>query len=151
MNNLVQRNPSQDLGNMDIPSAGADETADQLQGSSNVSEHIESFELPESINSIKTSQSRTPLLKTQQSPRVSPDADTPKLTALQSLPSPLVPKPAQSTSASQSPQLHPRPPTSALKKTPLMAPKGGRKRASMSSVSPALLPRISPNIKKCFS
>ncbi|KAJ2981884.1 hypothetical protein NUW58_g6575 [Xylaria curta] len=28
-----------------------------------------------------------------------------------------------------------------------MAPKGGRKRASISSVSPALLPRISPNIK----
>jgi hypothetical protein len=28
-----------------------------------------------------------------------------------------------------------------------MAPKGGRKRASISSVSPALLPKISPNLK----
>ncbi|KAI1172502.1 helix-loop-helix DNA-binding domain-containing protein [Nemania sp. FL0916] len=123
------------------------QTADQSQATSNAPEHIESFELPESVNSIKPSQPRVSLSKTQQSPRVSPDGDTPKMTALQSLPSPLVPKPIQPASASQSPQLNPRPSTSSLKKTPLMAPKGGRKRASMSSVSPALLPRISPNIK----
>ncbi|KAK5624467.1 hypothetical protein RRF57_000183 [Xylaria bambusicola] len=108
-------------------------------------EHIESFELPESINSIKPPPPQLSQLKTQQS-RASPEEETPKLTPLQPLLSPYAPKPIQPTSASQSPQLNPRPP-SAVKKTPLMAPKGGRKRSSISSVSPALLPRISPNIK----
>ncbi|RWA12293.1 hypothetical protein EKO27_g2818 [Xylaria grammica] len=123
------------------------QTADQNHADPNAPEHIETFELPESINSINSSQPQLPLLKTQPSPRVSPEAETPKITPLQPLPSPLVPKPIQSASASQSPQLNPRPTSSTLKKTPLMAPKGGRKRASISSVSPALLPRISPNIK----
>ncbi len=122
------------------------QTADHNHADPNAPEHIESFELPESINSIKTSEPRLPLLKTQQSPRMSPEAETPKMTPLQPLPSPYVPKPIQPASASQSPQLNPRP-SSALRKTPLMAPKGARKRSSISSVSPALLPRISPNIK----
>ncbi|TGJ84090.1 hypothetical protein E0Z10_g4707 [Xylaria hypoxylon] len=124
------------------------QTADHSHADLNAPEHIESFELPESINSIHTSQPQLPLLKTQQSPRASPGAETPKMIPLQTLPSPLVPKPYQPASASQSPQLNPRPPSSALRKTPLMAPKGSsRKRTSISSVSPALLPRISPNIK----
>ncbi|KAI1127685.1 helix-loop-helix DNA-binding domain-containing protein [Nemania abortiva] len=122
------------------------QTADQAQADSNAPEHIESFELPESINSINNSEPQPPP-KARQSLPGSPEAETPKITPLQPLPSPLVPKPIQPASASQSPQLNPRPSTSAPKKTPLMAPKGGRKRASVSSVSPALLPRISPNIK----
>ncbi|KAF2963435.1 hypothetical protein GQX73_g10128 [Xylaria multiplex] len=122
------------------------QTADHTHADPNAPEHIESFQLPESINSINTSEQRLPLLKTQQSPCVSPETETPKMTPLQPLPSPLVAKPIQPASASQSPQLNPRP-SSAVKKTPLMAPKGVRKRASISSVSPALLPRISPNIK----
>ncbi|KAI0555171.1 helix-loop-helix DNA-binding domain-containing protein [Xylaria curta] len=123
------------------------QTADQNQADLNAPEHIENFELPESINSIKTSEPRITLSKTQQSPRISSEAETPRMTPLQPLPSPLVAKPDQPASASQSPQLNPRPSASSQKKTPLMAPKGGRKRASISSVSPALLPRISPNIK----
>lgn len=124
------------------------QTADQGQADANAPEHIESFQLPESVNSINTPKSQVPLLQTQPSPRVSPELETPKMTPLQPLPSPLVPKPIQIASTNQSPQLNPRPSTSSLKKTPLMAPmKGGRKRASISSVSPALLPRISPNIK----
>lgn len=124
------------------------QTADQSQADPNAPEHIESFELPESINSINTSEPQIRLSKARQAPHESPEAETPKMTPLQPLPSPLVPKPIQPASASQSPQLNPRPSTThSLKKTPLMAPKGGRKRASISSVSPALLPRISPNIK----
>ncbi|KAI1162234.1 helix-loop-helix DNA-binding domain-containing protein [Nemania serpens] len=124
------------------------QTADQGQADANAPEHIESFQLPESINSISVPKPQVPLLQTQPSPRMSPESETPKMTPLQPLPSPLVPKPIQPASTSQSPQLNPRPSTSSLKKTPLMAPiKGGRKRASISSVSPALLPRISPNIK----
>ncbi|KAI0540748.1 helix-loop-helix DNA-binding domain-containing protein [Xylaria digitata] len=122
------------------------QTADHNHADPNAPEHIESFQLPESINSINTSEQRLPLLKTQQSPCESPETETPKMTPLQPLPSPLVARPIQPASASQSPQLNPRS-SSAVKKTPLMAPKGARKRASISSVSPALLPRISPNIK----
>ncbi|KAI1277079.1 helix-loop-helix DNA-binding domain-containing protein [Xylaria sp. FL0933] len=123
------------------------QTADHKHADPNAPEHIQSFELPESINSINTSEPRTtPRLNTQSSPLISPDSETPKLTPLQPLPSPLVPKQIQPASASQSPQLNPQP-SSAMKKTPLMAPKGARKRSSVSSVSPALLPRISPNIK----
>ncbi|KAI0446823.1 helix-loop-helix DNA-binding domain-containing protein [Xylaria telfairii] len=123
------------------------QTADQNHADLNAPEHIENFELPESINSIKTSEPQVRLSKTQPSPRLSSEAETPKMTPIQPLPSPLVAKPDQPASASQSPQLNSRPTASAQKKTPLMAPKGGRKRASISSVSPALLPRISPNIK----
>lgn len=123
------------------------QTADQSHADLNAPEHIENFELPESISSIKTSEPQVRLSKTQPSPRLSSEAETPKMTPIQPLPSPLVAKPDQPASASQSPQLNSRPTASAQKKTPLMAPKGGRKRASISSVSPALLPRISPNIK----
>ncbi|KAJ8131759.1 hypothetical protein O1611_g1862 [Lasiodiplodia mahajangana] len=122
------------------------QTADQIQADSSAPEHIENFELPESISSINT-EPKLPLPKARQSLGGSPEAETPKMIPLQPLPSPLVPKPTQPASANQSPQLNPRPSTTTLKKTPLMAPKGGRKRASVSSVSPALLPRISPNIK----
>ncbi|KAI1369356.1 helix-loop-helix DNA-binding domain-containing protein [Xylaria arbuscula] len=125
------------------------QTADHSHADVTAPEHIESFELPESINSINPPTPQLPQLKTQQqkSSRASPEEETPKLTPLQPLPSPYAPRPIQPASASQSPQLNPRPSSSSAKKTPLMAPKGGRKRSSISSVSPALLPRISPNIK----
>ncbi|KAI1332511.1 hypothetical protein F5Y16DRAFT_357962 [Xylariaceae sp. FL0255] len=117
------------------------ETAD-----ANAQEHIDSLELPGSINPPKSIKRN---LKIQQSPRLSAEADTPKMTPLQALPSPVVPRSrsSQPPSASQSPQLTPRSSTPAFKKTPLLAAKTGRKRASISSNSPALLPKISPNIK----
>jgi hypothetical protein len=123
------------------------QTADPSHADPNAPEHIENFELPESINSMITSEPKVPLLKSQEPPHLSPDSETPKMNPLQPLPSPVAFKPTQSTSTSQSPQLTPRSSTPASKKTPIMAPKGGKKRASISSVSPALLPKISPNIK----
>ncbi|GAP85939.1 putative phosphorus acquisition-controlling protein [Rosellinia necatrix] len=126
------------------------QTADKSHVDADASEHIENFELPESVNSINSinmSAPQAPITVVQQSPRTSPEAETPKMTPLRPLPLPVAAKPIQPASASQSPQLNPRPSASAPKKTPLMAPKGGRKRASISSISPALLPRISPNIK----
>ncbi|KAI1821753.1 hypothetical protein F4861DRAFT_517655 [Xylaria intraflava] len=128
------------------------QTADQSHGDSSTTENIESFELPESIHSIRRSEPQTlPLLNTQQPIQQSPHtssagAETPKITSLQPSPSPRAVKPTQPASASQSPQLNPRPSSSTSKKTPLLAPKGGRKRPSI-SISPALLPKISPNIK----
>ncbi|KAI3320103.1 hypothetical protein HD806DRAFT_247129 [Xylariaceae sp. AK1471] len=123
------------------------QTADPSHTDPNAPEHIENFELPESINSIISSEPKVSLISTREPPRLSPDVETPKMNPLQPLPSPLAFKSNQSASTSQSPQLTPRSSTPASKKTPLIVPKGGKKRASVSSVSPALLPKISPNIK----
>ncbi|KAI1142658.1 helix-loop-helix DNA-binding domain-containing protein [Hypoxylon sp. FL0543] len=113
------------------------------------SEHIESFELPESVNFSKPNR---PSIDTQQQPTQSaPEVETAKASTFQSLPSPVLPKPTRSATASatQSPQLTPKSGTPNPRKTPLIAPspRGPKKRASVSSVSPALRPKISPNIK----
>ncbi|RYP54196.1 hypothetical protein DL768_000975 [Monosporascus sp. mg162] len=110
------------------------------------SEQIESFELPESVNFSKP---QLPSLDTQQSTQRVPESEATKST-FQTLPSPVLPKPMQPTSANPSPQLTPKGSTTPNpRKTPLIGPRGGKKRASISSahVSPALRPRISPNIK----
>ncbi|RYP43536.1 hypothetical protein DL770_011619 [Monosporascus sp. CRB-9-2] len=110
------------------------------------SEQIESFELPESVNFSKP---QLPSLDTQQPTQPAPESEATKST-FQTLPSPVLPKPMQPTSANPSPQLTPRGSTTPNpRKTPLIGPRGGKKRASISSahVSPALRPRISPNIK----
>ncbi|KAI1376316.1 helix-loop-helix DNA-binding domain-containing protein [Hypoxylon crocopeplum] len=110
------------------------------------SEHIENFELPESVNFSKPD---VPLLDTQQPAQPPAEVETAKTATFQSLPSPVLPKPTHSASASatQSPQLTPKSSTPNPRKTPLIAPRGPKKRASVSAVSPALRPKISPNIK----
>ncbi|OTA69231.1 hypothetical protein K449DRAFT_406627 [Hypoxylon sp. EC38] len=122
-------------------------SADESNPEQSSSEHIESFELPESVNFSKPD---LPLIDTQQQPTQSPpDVETAKTSTFQSLPSPVLPKPTRSTTASatQSPQLTPKSGTPNPRKTPLIAPRGPKKRPSVSSVSPALRPKISPNIK----
>ncbi|CAJ2501605.1 Uu.00g044580.m01.CDS01 [Anthostomella pinea] len=108
----------------------------------NAPEHIDSFELPESINFSKP---QLPSLDTRQPTQITSEGDSAK-TSFQTLPSPVVPNPPRRASASQSPQLTPRI-SATTRKTPLLTPRGGKKRTSVSSISPALLPRISPNIK----
>ncbi|XDG07214.1 hypothetical protein ABKA04_006829 [Annulohypoxylon sp. FPYF3050] len=110
------------------------------------SEHIESFELPESVNFSKPD---LPSLDTQQSTKSPPEVETAKASNFQPLPSPVLPKPTHSATASatQSPSLTPKSGTPNPRKTPLIAPRGPKKRTSISSVSPALRPKISPNIK----
>ncbi|KAI1433627.1 hypothetical protein GGR50DRAFT_475993 [Xylaria sp. CBS 124048] len=124
------------------------QTADQSHCDPNIVENIESFELPASIQSTHPSESQpSQVLNARQSPHLSSGGvETPKITPLHPLSSPHAMKPTQPTSASQSPQLNPRPSSSASKKTPVQMPKGSRKRPSI-SISPALLPKISPNIK----
>ncbi len=110
------------------------------------SEQIENFELPESVNFSKP---QLPSLDTKQAP---PTTETPK-SSFQTLPSPVFPKPLQSASTNPSPQLTPKSATPTatpnLRKTPLLGPRSSKKRSSISSihVSPALRPKISPNIK----
>ncbi|KAK8050639.1 hypothetical protein PG994_012369 [Apiospora phragmitis] len=108
------------------------------------SEHIENFELPESVNFPKP---QLPQIITQ-SGSISPDLDAGKSSTLQPLPSPVFARPSQPSSATASPQLTPKLSANS-RKTPLLAARTSRKRSSVSSVqvSPALLPRISPNIK----
>ncbi|KAI1845679.1 hypothetical protein JX265_005369 [Neoarthrinium moseri] len=111
------------------------------------SEHIENFELPESASFPKP---QLPQLDTRTNSNSPPEIETAKVSALQPLPSPVFPKPSQSTS-SDSPQLLPKSATATPnpRKTPLLAPRGSKKRGSVSSVhvSPALRPKISPSIK----
>lgn len=109
------------------------------------SEHIESFELPESVN---FSNPNLPSLDTQQPAQSPAEVDSAKTASFQPLPSPVLPKPMHSgtASAAQSPNLTPKSGTPNPRKTPLIAPRGPKKRTSI-SISPALRPKISPNIK----
>ncbi len=108
-------------------------------------EHIESLELPESV-------SNRPLapINTQISSQFSGN-DQPasaRSATFHPSPSPHL-RPAGGTlSANASPSLGPRSAGPSARKTPQMLSRNGRKRSTGSvHVSPALLPRISPNIK----
>lgn len=118
-------------------------------------EHIEVFELPESANFVHshnalpdTSHTLTPTLATESS-AATPTTKTPGLAPL---PSPAFSKLTPSATQ-QSPLLLPGSGSSRLKTTPQLLPRSAtthnpKKRGSVSSVhvSPALRPRISPNI-----
>ncbi|KAL8387683.1 hypothetical protein RB595_009741 [Gaeumannomyces hyphopodioides] len=122
-------------------------------------ETIENFELPESVNFQQ--KPRAPPLVIQ-SPLASPslEPNSAKTAPFQSLPSPNIAKPGAPASATQSPLFSgqvsssaagtPAPASATVaRRTPQLGPRGSKKRSSVSSshVSPALRPRISPNIK----
>ncbi|KAG6001753.1 hypothetical protein E4U43_001242 [Claviceps pusilla] len=109
-----------------------------------VTDNIESLELPESIANppplapIDTSTALT-------SPRIEPTLS--RSTSQQPLQSPVI-RNLGTTSASQSPQLRAGSSDPSARRTPLLASRSSRKRSTGSvHASPALLPRISPNIK----
>ncbi|KAJ0121693.1 phosphorus acquisition-controlling protein [Diaporthe amygdali] len=140
----LMRLPSPNNANKSSTLAGSDPMA---------SENIENFELPESVSANTFKKPNLAPLSTQ-SPQIrSPAPETAPGTAssFQPLPSPIFAKPGAAASASQSPQLTPgsSATTPNPRKTPQLAPRSGKKRASISSshVSPALRPRISPSIK----
>jgi hypothetical protein len=139
---------------MRLPSPSNANKSDTPTGSDPMaSENFENFELPESVSSSQFKKPHLAPLTTQQSQIRSPSVETPSGTAssFQPLPSPVFAKPGAAASASQSPQLTPGSSTTTPnpRKTPQLAPRSGKKRASISSshVSPALRPRISPSIK----
>jgi len=115
-------------------------------------EGIETFELPESLN---LSFQKLPLSALETKPKsqtASPaleGSSAVKPGGFQALSSPVFAKPVAAASAGQSPQLTPGSSATSARKTPQMLPRPGKKRGSTSSVhvSPALRPRISPNIK----
>lgn len=110
---------------------------------------IDAFLLPEAASARRPTLSSLEISSDEQmTPTLSSkEAQTPG--GFQSLPSPSFARPGLAASASQSPQIEPLNGTNgATRKTPLIAARGSKKRASTSVLaSPALLPRISPSIK----
>ncbi len=120
--------------------------ASAKSGDHEMEEVIENLELPESAT-IFPKPNLTPII-TQVPVQASPDIQPSRTPALPPLPSPALTKTTSAASASQSPQLAPGSGSASLRKTPQLLPRGSKKRASISSVhvSPALRPKISPNI-----
>lgn len=108
-----------------------------------VTDHIESLELPESVSNKALGKTirRAPSQSTLEA------APSRGGNGMQPLHSPVFPKPSGTASATQSPQLGPGSSGPAPRKTPQLAPRSSRGRTASVHVSPALLPRISPNIK----
>ncbi|EHK24840.1 uncharacterized protein TRIVIDRAFT_124401, partial [Trichoderma virens Gv29-8] len=111
-----------------------------------LSDNIESLELPESISNPSLAGGLVNAQLSIQTPRPEPSLVSKGVT-FQSMPSPIV-RAAGTSSANQSPLLLPGPSGSSQRKTPQLSARNSRKRSTGSvHASPALLPRISPNIK----
>ncbi|KAI5466059.1 hypothetical protein BGZ63DRAFT_121476 [Mariannaea sp. PMI_226] len=107
-----------------------------------VPDHIESLELPEAVSN-KVLGLSVPRLLSQSTLEPAP----PKGNGFQPLQSPIFPKPSGPASATQSPKLAPGSSGPAARRTPQLAPRSSRGRTGSVQMSPALLPKISPNIK----
>lgn len=113
-----------------------------------VTDNIESLELPEALSSAPLAPSTQSRLTPKLLPQLSrPGSSSAKGVTFFPPPSPVTKMPG-TVSASQSPLLLPGSSGSSARRTPQLPAKNGRKRSTGSvQVSPALLPRISPNIK----
>ncbi len=109
-------------------------------------DHIETFELPESANFLHNASATPTNAPTPKSH--AQDAGASRTPSMGPLPSPALVKPPAPGSATQSPQLLAGA-GFGTRKTPQLLPRGSKKRGSVSSipVSPALRPKISPSIK----
>ena len=142
LNEERQPHPATPASLMKLPaSKGGSDNKSQTQTNqqeNTATENIESLELPESVSNRPLAPVNTKLA--QQSPMLERNG--------QSQPSPSPNLRPGTSSATQSPSIDPRSSGSASRKTPQLAPRNNRKRSSGSvHVSPALLPRISPNLK----
>ncbi|KAF7546360.1 hypothetical protein G7Z17_g8496 [Cylindrodendrum hubeiense] len=126
---------------MKLPASRANKTSGHQEPAG--TDHIESLELPESVSNRKLGPTIT--RTSMQSPLI--ESATSKGASFHPLSSPVFPKRSGTASASQSPQLGPGSSGPAARKTPQLAPRTSRTRTGSVHVSPALLPRISPNIK----
>ncbi|KAH6610527.1 phosphorus acquisition-controlling [Trichoderma cornu-damae] len=112
-----------------------------------LSDTIESLELPESISNPSLAGGLVNNARlASHPPRPEPNLASKGVT-FQSMPSPVV-RATGTSPANQSPLLLPGSSGSSQRKTPQLSSRNGRKRSTGSvHASPALLPRISPNIK----
>ncbi|KAK2600289.1 hypothetical protein QQS21_005008 [Conoideocrella luteorostrata] len=138
-----QPHPATPASLMKLPASKAKKPLANNQEQHTVTENIESLELPESISNRPLAPINTSLVSP--SPRLEPSSS--RSTSQQPLRSPVIRTPG-TASASQSPQLRPGSSGPSTRKTPQLASRNSRKRSTGSvHASPALLPRISPNIK----
>ncbi|KAH7163081.1 hypothetical protein B0J13DRAFT_29348 [Dactylonectria estremocensis] len=137
-----QQAPATPASLMKLPASRSNKSSTGHQEHSGT-DHIESLELPESVSNKNLGPTIT---RTLLQPTLVESAAS-KGTSLQPLSSPSFPHRSGTASASQSPQLGPGSSGPAARKTPQLAPRSNRTRTGSVHVSPALLPRISPNIK----
>lgn len=138
-----QPHPATPASLMRLPASKAKQSATS-QHEQTATDNIESLELPESVSKKQFASTDTQA-PTRESPRIEPNSA--RSTSSKPLPSPSLKRPG-TASAGQSPQIRPGSTGPSARKTPQLAPRAGRKRSTGSvQVSPALLPRISPNIK----
>ncbi|KAK1600087.1 helix-loop-helix DNA-binding domain-containing protein [Colletotrichum navitas] len=133
---------------MKLPASSANNSASSNPQDLGISDNIESFELPESVNF--TTRPQPPKLDMPTPTQSLSDPGSARTSSLQPLPSPTFTKPTAAASASASPNLAPGSTGPTARKTPKLMARGAQgKRGSVSSVhvSPALRPRISPSIK----
>lgn len=135
---------------MKLPSSSANNSAASNPQDLGPSDHIESFELPESVNF--NSRPQPPRIDTATPTQSPSDPGSARASSFQPLPSPIFAKPTAAASASASPNLTPGSTGPSARRTPQLLARGSKgsgKRGSVSSghVSPALRPRISPSIK----
>ncbi|KAM4059058.1 helix-loop-helix DNA-binding domain-containing protein [Hirsutella rhossiliensis] len=108
-----------------------------------VTDMIESLELPEAVTSGPLAPVDSPF--TSPAPSAEPGSAA-KAPATQPLPSPGI-KCLDGTAPGPSPQLQPGSSAPSAKKTPQLASRNRKRSTGSMHASPALLPRISPNIK----
>jgi hypothetical protein len=127
--------------------AKSNQSSPSLSHSGDVDDQtMEGSQLPEAANPVKPQLTR---IETQSDGQITPTLDISTTPAFQSLPSPAFARSGAAASQS-SPQLNSiNNSSSTTRKTPQIAARGSKKRASVSSVhvSPALRPKISPSIK----
>ena len=145
-NNDILPPPATPASLMRLPSSGPKKLSTTVQHDQTANENIESFALPESVSGSQQFAPVDPKPTSRAStPRM--DASSAKLASSKPLPSPSLRRPG-TASTSQSPQIRPRSTGPTARKPASITPRTGRKQSTGSvHVSPALLPRISPNIK----
>lgn len=128
---------------MRLPSSKS-KRAGSNQPDQTATDNIESLELPESVSTNKFAPIDTSVGQ-RESPRI--ESTSARSTHSKAMPSPSFRRPGTS-SATPSPQIMPGSSGPTAKRTPNIAPRIGRQRSISSvQVSPALLPKISPNLK----
>lgn len=139
-----QPHPATPASLMKLASKGKKPQSTHQQGDT-ATEHIESLELPESVSNRPLAPINTQIAS--QFPGNDHPASV-RSTTFHPSPSPHLRSAGGTLSASASPSLGPRSAGPSARKTPQLLSRNGRKRSTGSvHVSPALLPRISPNIK----
>lgn len=150
-----QPHPATPASLMKLPSSKGKKSQSTTQQGDTATEHIESLELPESVANRPLAPINTQIaaqfpghLHDQHHHQQQPASAHARSTSFHPSPSPNLLPASGSMSANASPSLGPRSSVGPTRKTPQLLARNSRKRSTGSvHVSPALLPRISPNIK----